>query len=743
MSETLPTATVSPKASTLPPIPAGDPLTPPQWKTLLAIAETIIPTVKPASIARSRTEIAVTDNEYSAHISKLRGLTPEPNGDEAAKALLDDNPASDPVFREELRRVIALTLPQSNKKDLSMILNILNTRAGSLVLTGKVTPFSEQPIHVRETILQSWATARLPLLRQLVRSMGALSKQTWLKTSETLPRFLGYPRVPIGMIPGKGFDYEFIQFPPGEKPEVIETDVVIVGSGCGGGVCAKNLAEAGHRVIVVEKAHHWTPEHFPMRDQYGWNNLFMHGGGIQSDDSTLAVVAGQTFGGGGTVNWSASLQTQAYVRKEWADRGLPFFTSAEFQDSLDRVCQRMGVSTDYIEHSNINRLLLEGARKLGYSAKAVPQNSGGKRHYCGQCTFGCGSCEKQGPVVSWLPDAARAGAKFVEGFHAEKIIFAKRGGQQVATGVKGTWVSRDINGGIAGEPVTRRKVIIKAKRVIISAGTMQSPLLLLRSGLKNHHIGRNLYLHPVIFLGGIYNEDIVPWEGDCLTSVVNEFENLDGRGHGVKIEATNMTPSAWLTFMSWKGGLDYKLNAARMRHMAGYFAIAREKHPGQVYPDPHDGRVRVKYTTSNFDKAHLLEGIIALAKIQYVQGATEIFPMIPGHNSFVRDPATPTSEGVNDPKFQDWLSGLRAKGLPSPETMYVSAHQMGTSRMSAKEKEGVVDPTGLVWGTKGLYVADASVFPSASGVNPMITNMAISDWISRGIAKGLAERPKL
>jgi hypothetical protein len=245
----------------------------------LLLAETIIPAVRPAATARGQSEILVTDNEYSTAVSKLRGLTPDPDGVEAAKALLDDNPTLDPVFREELRRVIALTLPLSNKKDLSMMLNILNTRAGSLVLTGKVTPISEQPLHVREAILQSWATARLPLLRQLVRSLGTLSKQTWLKTTATLPRFLGYPRVPVGMVPGKGFEYEFIQFPPGDNPEVIETDVVIVGSGCGGGVSAKNLSEAGHRVMVVEKAHHWTPEHYPMSDQHGWNNLFMHGGG--------------------------------------------------------------------------------------------------------------------------------------------------------------------------------------------------------------------------------------------------------------------------------------------------------------------------------------------------------------------------------------------------------------------------------------------------------------------------------
>lgn len=107
--------------------------------------------------------------------------------------------------------------------------------------------------------------------------MTMLTKQTWIKTTNTLPRVLGFPRVPVGMVPGKGFDYEFIQFPPGDKPETIETDVVIVGSGCGGGVCAKNLAEAGNKVIVVDNGRHWTPDHFPMSEVNGWNHLFMNG----------------------------------------------------------------------------------------------------------------------------------------------------------------------------------------------------------------------------------------------------------------------------------------------------------------------------------------------------------------------------------------------------------------------------------------------------------------------------------
>ncbi|OCK72804.1 GMC oxidoreductase [Lepidopterella palustris CBS 459.81] len=736
----LSTETVSPKAAPLPPLPEADPLTPAQWKTLLAIADAVIPSIQPFTKAAPTLELAIPDNAYSTALTTLKGLAPQGTDERVAEVFLKESASSTPAFREALFRLVGFYMPQKNRNDLVMVLNMLNYRAGSLILTGYTTSIAEQPLHVRETIIQSWATARLPLLRQLHRQLTMLSKKTWITATPTLPRILGYPRVPLGMVPGKGFDYEFIQFPPGTGPQTIETDVVIAGSGCGGGVCAKNLAEAGQRVIVVEKAYHWTPEYFPMTEADGWNHLFMNGAFMSSDDSTISVVAGQAWGGGGTVNWSASLQTQGYVRKEWAERGLPFFTSAEFQTSLDRVCDRMGVSADLVKQNFTNKTLLEGARKLGWSHKAVPQNTGGKQHYCGHCTFGCGSCEKQGPVVSFLPDAARAGAKFIEGFHAETILFETKNGKKTAVGVKGTWVSRDVHGGVAGPPTTKREVIIRAKRVIVSAGTMQSPLLLLRSGLKNPQIGRNLYLHPVSLVGAIHKDEVKPWEGAILTAVVSEYENLDGKGHGCKLEATNMIPSSWLIWLPWKSGLDYKMSAARMKHMVGYISIVRDRDTGQVYPDPVDGRVRFKYSTSAFDKRHIIEGLVALAKIQYVAGATEIFTVIPGVSTFVRDDSNPVDDvdGINDARFNEWLDEIRATGFPSPESMFVSAHQMGTCRMGSSPKTSVVDPNGLVWGTEGLFVADASVFPSASGVNPMVTNMAISDWISRNVARGLS-----
>ena len=553
---------------------------------------------------------------------------------------------------------------------------------------------------------------------------------------------LGFPRAPVHGKPGRGFDYNFMQFPPGSEVETIEADIVIVGSGCGGGVCAKNLAEAGYRVIVVDKAYHWGPEHLPMTEKDSGIHLFANGGVEGVDDNSIAVIAGQAWGGGGTINWSASLQTQAYVRREWAEKGLSLFTSSEFQDSLDRVCHRMGVSTDHVDHNFNNKTLAEGARKLGYSHKTVPQNTGGNKHQCGYCTLGCGSAEKQGPVVSFLPDAENAGARFIEGFEADRVLFENLNGIRSATGIKGHWTSRDNSGGVSGKDRVIREVVITAQRVIVSAGTLQSPLLLLRSGLKNPQIGRNLYLHPVTLIGAVFPEDppINPWEGAILTTVVDEFQNLDGRGHGVKLECNTMLPSWFLPFQPWSGGLEYKLFCSKFARMTGHIALVRERDPGRVYPDPVDGKCRIAYTPSAFDRKHGLEGALALARIAYVQGAKEIFTVTAGMPPFIRsdDAATNTGDGINDPSFQSWLAEMRKHGVDPPATGWGSAHQMGTCRMAATQKAGVVDPQGKVWGTEGLYVADASVFPSASGVNPMITNMAISDWISRGIAKSLS-----
>lgn len=617
-------------------------------------------------------------------------------------------------------------------------------------MTGYATPLDCLPIQDRERVLQGWATSRLSFLRGLYLSLTALSTVYWVRTSPTLGRILGYPRVPSHGSPAKdGYPFRFLQFPStsSPEPEVLTTDVVIVGSGCGGAVAAKTLAESGLKVIVVDKGYYWSPLRLPMTEQEGAAHLFDNGGMIMSEGAVMSIATGSAWGGGGTVNWSASLQTQGYVRQEWSHKfGLRRFTDSEFQRDLDAVCDRMGVGTSAIEHNKTNQVLLEGARKLGWSAKPVPQNTGGEAHNCGYCTLGCGSCGKKGPTETFLPDAAEAGAEFIEGFECAEVIFDEHtDGQRVATGVRGRWTARDAAGNVVGPDRRTRDLIIKAPRVIVSTGSIATPLLLKRSGLTNPQIGRHLHLHPVSFLAAVWDEEIRPWEGSILTAVVNEFENLSGDGYGAKLEATTMLPGLFLPAFPWRSGLQAKLFAANMKRTTGYIALSRDRHGGTVSPAPENpARAKVTYTPSVYDKQHILHGLLRLAELLYVAGAREIHSTLPSLPPFVRPSADDMSKtsltpiehpSLNDSAFQSWLAQLQATGGPA---RFASAHQMGSCRMGTSESNSAVDERGRVWGCEGLWVCDASVFPSASGVNPMITNMGIA----RGTARGIVEDAK-
>lgn len=521
--------TSSIKDSPLPPAPAADGIfSPTQWATLLAIADTVIPSIRPAADKSSDddddadTSICheLDSAEFNRTKSTLQFGSTSPDSADHATRYLAESAGATADFKDTMCRTLGLYVPSDQRRGLSLVLSGLNNGAISLLLTGSAAPFqTHRDLATREAILRRWATSYLAPVRAFYRAMVTLSGKAWLSTSPSLPPVLGFPRVPVNFSPQPAeepYPHQFLQLPPpaaaadgggnDDSPETIETDVVIVGSGVGAGVTAKNLAEAGHRVLVVEKSYHFPETHFPMDGKQGPAHLFASGGAQLSDDASVGIISGSTFGGGGTVNWSASLQTQAMVRREWAeDAGLPFFTSAAFQGCLDRVCDMMGVSSEHVEHNHGNAVLLEGARRLGYAAKTVPQNTRNQKHYCGSCAFGCASAVKQGPAVATLADAARAGASFIEGMNVDRVIFSEtstsgKKREKVATGVSGTWTSRDARGGTSGEPVVRRKVIVNAKKVVVSCGALESPLLLRRSGLSNPNIGRNLHLHPGMYV---------------------------------------------------------------------------------------------------------------------------------------------------------------------------------------------------------------------------------------------------
>ncbi|KAJ1324628.1 long-chain-alcohol oxidase [Microdochium nivale] len=714
-----------------------------QWTVWYALLDAVIPSIVPGDPSASspaQNEYRIPKAEFDSYYDGLCRKVKQPPSRDDFEKVLRERPSDNKRFKQNMVRTLGV-LPKTSIGQIGPILNLLATRWLSYPLTGYFQPFQELPIAARESIIQSWHTARIPAFRAFAKSFSMLAQRAWVMTSPLFTNLIGWSDVPTNYASAPSPpQYTFRQFTTGSGPETIETDVVVVGSGCGGGVCARNLAEAGYKVLVVEKGYHYAPHMLPMSPEVGEWNLFEEHGLLSTADGAMTVLAGATWGGGGTVNWGVSLKTPDYVREEWAKKaGLPFFTTTSFQENLDRVCDAMGVGEAAVRQNHRGQCLLDGCEKLGYKAKVTPHNSGGKDHHCGHCHLGCGSSGKQGPAVSWLPAAARAGAEFVEGFTVDKVTFDDFASGKKATGVVGRWVSRDRDGGLNG-PLsgrTTRDVVIKAKRVVVSAGTLWSPVILRKSGLANPQIGRNLHMHPVNAMSGFWRDEADPWEGCAISSVCTEFENLDGEGHGTKLEPLCMIPFLALANFSWRSGIDYKLAALRYRHMGTFFSMPRDRDTGVVTVDPATGKPRVDYAPSAFDRAHGMEGLVALARVLYAAGAYEIRATLAPVEPFVRRRGGEGGDGDADEqgdseRFEKWLAVLRREGNPTTSA-WGSAHQMGSCRMSKSAEEGVVDGKGKVWGFEGLYVADASVFPSASGVNPMVTNMAISDHISRGI----------
>lgn len=571
-----------------------------------------------------------------------------------------------------------------------------------MALTGSLTPFESQPIEVREKQLLSWKLSVIPTYRKIYDTLVKLGIALYLRASPTVRKIMRYDPVAANPPDVGHFDYTFVN---AAEAADVELDAIIVGSGSGGGVAAKAMSEAGMKVLIIEKGRHFDhgesyTEEFALENMYDRAALSMNEAG------TVALVQGNVFGGGSTVNWAASLQTPAAVRGDWAKTyGLPYFTSPEFQGDLDYVCEVMGVSPPTKQNKQ-NSLLIEGARRLGYQHAAVPQNNGGAHHACGHdCANSCRSGGKKGGVHAWLADASRAGALFLTGADVRRIDFTNR----VALGVTLTVGGKEIS--------------LKAPRIIVAGGSIHTPALLQRSRVPNPRVGASIYLHPTNYVYGVFAEETAPTEGNILTSVVGEYANLSPGGYGVRVETGVMQPVLSMTLLQWAGGAEHKARLAKHSHMVGLIAIARDRDGGRVKIDKA-GEPEVHYSVSAHDETSVKTGTVAAAECLRAVGAKEIIVGGRGVQAW--------KEG------DDWGAWTAQIGAVSP-ACYGSAHQMASCRMSSRPADGACDPSGALYGVQGVWVADASVLPSSSGVNPMISTMAVANKVARGVVDGWKE----
>ncbi|GAA5959307.1 hypothetical protein JCM21900_003924 [Sporobolomyces salmonicolor] len=645
-----------------------------------------------------------------------------------------------PGALDALAEQFSNSLSRANIDSISTALSLLSTRAGTLLLAGHGTPFPDLTIEQREAVLQSWRRSRLPLLRQIFRGLVSIALYVCYNIYDEVILATGYPaqgestRYADAARLRKHHPYVFESIDT--FYQVFETDMLVIGSGAGGGVVASELAKKGWQTLVIEKGEYVKPEDLAGTPKEGFRRLYESQGLIATEDGSMNVLAGATFGGGTTVNWSASLRPQHFLREQWAKgHGLPYFLSAEYAQSIEFVCARMGVSDEHLVHNKANKLLVDASKELGYPITKIPQNTGGHQHSCGFCGYGCTYSEKQGGVVTWLKDASEHGAKFFVETTVERLLFASSPTAPLPKpDTLDKYTPTSSRGHCIGALIKNKAgklALVRARQsVVVSAGSIHSPALLIRSGLRNPRIGRNLKLHPVAFITGFYAEPIRAWEGSIMTAISSVQENWDGSHHGVKIEVMKSMPGAQAaSFLPWTSSLDHKTNMAHYVHSMTLIAIARDRGCGRVVLDKED-KPRMEYTLDPYDGISLTRGTVAGAEIHLVAGANRIVTTQVDVDDYI--PA-PGHKYLADPAWKEWVSKVEKAGMSPGRCGIGSAHQMGSCQMGVKASTSVVDPRGRVWGTEGLYVADASVFPTASGVNPMITNMSLSHSIARFI----------
>jgi choline dehydrogenase-like flavoprotein len=560
--------------------------------------------------------------------------------------------------------------------------------------------FSRLDLGAREDFLRRMGGSRFRLHHELVlmaKTFGTLGyavdpgveAKLGLRTACAIgDGSLPPPRDPLGELT-----------PPGPEEEC---DIVIVGSGAGGAVAAATLAEAGLDVIVLEAGDSYDRDSYPSDPLEAIAALYRDGGlTIAEGRPSIPVPVARTVGGTTVINSGTCFRAPEPLLEHWRERyGIgwageldPDFAEAEeFLRVTPLDPERMGRN---------GQLAMEGAAAIGAGGGPISRNAGNCVQ-CSSCPYGCRIDAKRGMHVSYLPRAVAAGARIRAGIEVRRVLVE----DGRAVGIRG--LARGTGEGNGGS----HPYAVRARRAtIVAGGALGTPELLIRSGLGGGQVGRNLHIHPACWVGARYEEEVRGWEGVMQSYYVDEWE-----AERVLLEAT-FTPlpfgGPWLPGT----GAEHQEAILGFDRIGSIGVHLSDESAGRVALG-RDGSLRTTYRLSNEDAGRLAFGIARAAEIHFAAGAVEVYPNV---------------QGVTALRPGD-LAGFEARTLKPADLRLEAFHPMGTARIAADPREGACAPDGSINGVTGLYVADASLFPTSVGVNPMMTIIAFAKKVAAGIA---------
>jgi choline dehydrogenase-like flavoprotein len=492
---------------------------------------------------------------------------------------------------------------------------------------------------------------------------------------------------------------------PASDVLTLEADVCVIGSGSGGGVIAGELAQRGRKVAVLEAGEYFNESDFNQLELWAYENLYLNGGAFPTAEGQFAIMAGANLGGGSTVNWMNCLRTRPDVRAEWArEHGLEGLDGPDYDRHLDAIWERLQVNDDCSHLNGPHQRLKEACERRGHDFKLITRNTDPDSYdpeSAGYLGFGDQSGSKLGTLKTYLQDASDSGAEILTGCRAERIV--TENGR--ASGVEGIYLDTDGR---------RARVLVRAPQVVVACGSIESPALLLRSGIGGPATGDYLRLHPATVMLGVYEEDQRGWWGPPQAGLSDRFASLDdGYGFLLECPATGVAISA--ASVPWHSGHQHKEQMSKFSRTSSLLLLVRDRGHGRVTID-RDGNAVASYRmTDEGDLRMFRRALAELAMLHDVAGAQEILSL--GRKA----PVWRRGEDI-----EAFAGAVRDSSLEPNDHAIFSAHQMGSCRMGTDRATSVADPWGQLHDTAGVWIGDASAFPTASGTNPMITIMALA-----------------
>ncbi len=489
----------------------------------------------------------------------------------------------------------------------------------------------------------------------------------------------------------------------------LHCDVLIIGTGAGGGMTAEVLAQAGLDVLMVEEGALRTSRDFRLLEAKAYPELYQEAASRKTADKGINILQGRTVGGSTTVNWTSAFRTPADTLNWWGERyGLHGLNPQAMTPWFDMAEARLGIADWQTDPNPNNSVLEQGCQALGLRHGRIRRNVRGCWNL-GYCGMGCATNAKQSMLVTTIPAALQHKAGLLARARVERLLPTADG--KALQGAEGVLLAAD------GHSLTGRRFRVSAGHVVLAAGSIGTPAILLRSGLADSHVGQRTFLHPVAICGAVMPQRIEAYNGAPQTVYSDHFmhtQPLDGP-LGYKLEVPPVHPLLVGVTLSGFGQQTASL-MQQLPHLHVMLALLRDGfHPdsqGGVVRLRADGSPELDYPLNDVLWDGVRRSWLTMAELQFAAGARQV--------QVIHEQAPLLSSWK---ETREMIAGLALKPLLA---RLVSAHVMGGAAMSSQPDSGVVDEYGRHWTLRNLSIIDGSIFPTSIGANPQLSIYAFA-----------------